>query len=246
MIPTDPAANPPRFLTTRWSLVAAARVPDEQGRRALAELCRLYWYPLYAWIRRRGYTRDEAEDLTQGLFARLLERDGLASFQSARGRFRAFLLGACRHYLANEWDRARAEKRGGDRTRLPLDFGDAEERYAREPDRGEVDRLFERRWALTLLEQVLVRLRGEFESAGKTEHFEALKGTLIGDESAPSYARIGERLGMSESAVKVAVHRLRKRYRELLREEIAETVSSPEEIEEEIRDLFEALGRRGK
>jgi RNA polymerase sigma-70 factor (ECF subfamily) len=233
-----------RFATTHWSLVAAARDPDAPAARdALAALCNAYWYPLYAFIRRRGYHGDEAQDLTQEFFARLLEQDFLRTVDRGKGKFRSFLLAACQHFLANERDRARAAKRGGGRPCLSLDFAAAESRYHHDPVAGDTpEKLFERRWALTVLDQVLGRLRDEFHQAGKGPLFEAVKGSLTGEKNAAPLARLGEELGMSGGAVKVAVHRLRKRYRELLREEIARTLDGEGQIDEEIRDLFAALG----
>jgi RNA polymerase sigma factor (sigma-70 family) len=232
---------PRGFATTRWSLVVAAQQgAAPEAHDALADLCRLYWYPLYAYIRRRGHDTNQAEDLTQAFFARLLEKDGLAAVTPARGRFRSFLLAACQNFLANERERANALKRGGGRV-VSLDLGDADGRYRREPDHSETpERLFERRWALTLLARVLGRLREDYEAAGKGRLFEALKGQLTGDGTAP-YAALGEELGMTQAAVKTAVHRLRRRYGELLREEIGETVATQAEIDSEIQALFRAL-----
>lgn len=213
-----------------------------QAQEALAVLCRTYWYPLYAFIRRQGFTADQAQDLTQEFFARLLEKDYLAAVDREKGKFRSFLLAACKHFLSNERDRARAQKRGGGREFVSIDPQLGESRYGLEPAHdATAERLFERRWALTLLEQVLARLREEFHQAGKGRLFELLKTCLTGDKTVP-YRRAGEELSLSESAVKVAAHRLRKRYRELLREEIGQTVSDPEQIDDEIRSLFAALG----
>ncbi len=231
------------FATTRWSLVVAARDRTAPAaRQALAELCRLYWYPLYAFIRRQGHPHDRTQDLTQEFFARLLEKDGLASVDRARGRFRSFLLAACRHFLANQGDRERAQKRGGGRRLVSIDFHGAEEQYGCEPAHAETaEKLFERRWALALLEQVLARLRNEYEGAGRGRLFEGLKDRLTGDARGMSHARVAAQLGLSEGAVKVAVHRLRRRYRDLLREEIAQTLDDPGQVEDEIRALFAAL-----
>ncbi len=242
--PADPGpASGGRFATTHWSLIVAAQdasVPE--ARQALAELCRLYWYPLYAFIRRNGHADDRAQDLTQEFFARLLEKDGLAAVDQSKGRFRSFLLAACRHFLANQWDRDHAQKRGGGAV-LSIDFDGAEDRYTHEPAHDETpERLFERRWALALLERVLARLRGEYEAAGKGHLFACLKGRLAGEGATASHARTAAELGVSEGAVKVAVHRMRKRYRELLRDEIAQTVDDPGQVEDEIRALFAALG----
>jgi RNA polymerase sigma-70 factor (ECF subfamily) len=235
--------QPPRgFATTRWSLIVAARGPDApQAREALSQLCEAYWYPLYAFIRRRGHGPDDAHDLTQEFFARLLERDFFGAADPARGRFRAFLLASCKHFLANEHDRAGARKRGGGRPLAPLHFDNAEGRYSREPSHdATADKLFERRWAVTLLDRALARLGEEFAARGKAEQFDRLRVFLVGDQ-APQAAAAAE-LGLSAGAVKVAVHRKRQRYRELLREEIGHTVEGPEQIDEEIRDLFAALG----
>jgi len=234
-----------RFASTRWSIVAAAgRKESPEARAALAVLCQAYWYPLYAYARRRLARADDAQDLTQEFFARLLEKDYLQGADPHRGKFRSFLLTAFKHFLAKEHERAAAQKRGGGRQPLSLDFQDGERRYHHEPaDPTTPEMLYERRWALTLLEQALARLRQEFTSAGKEQLFEALKGTLTGDGTAEPYARIGQDLGLSEQSVKTAVHRLRRRYQELLRAEVAHTVASPEEVEDELRDLFAAVRR---
>ncbi len=231
------------FPATRWSLVAAAKGgASPESRRALAELCQTYWYPLYAYVRRRGFPHEAAQDLTQEFFARLLEKGGFESVDPARGRFRSFLLAACNHFLANEHDRATALKRGGCRPALPLEFDDAEGRYRREPAHDLTpERLFDRRWALALLEAVLGRLRREYEAAGKGRLFELLQGHLTGDAGRP-YAEAAAELGVSEGSVKVAAHRLRGRYRDLLRDEIGQTLADPAEVDDEIRALFAALG----
>lgn len=211
--------------------------PDAQA--ALAELCGIYWYPLYAFARRSGHLQEEAEDLTQEFLARLLEKDWLASVDRAKGRFRAFLLASMKHFLANEWRRAQTLKRGGAATFVPFD---AEERYAAEPaDRFTPETLYERRWALTVLENVFASLRAELAAAGKSELFDTLKDLLSPDPANLSYREAGERLGLGEDAVKMAVYRLRKRYRDLLRAHIAATVGSSGEVDAEIRDLFRAL-----
>lgn len=226
------------FRETRWSLVFSAQGGDE-AQGALAELCRLYWYPLYAFVRRSNYSREEAEDLTQEFFARLLAKNWLADVDRTKGRFRAFLLAAMKHFLANEWRRAQAEKRGGKHHFVPLDVSDAEERYHHEPADGLTpELLFDRRWALTVIENVFATLRAEMEHAGKHELFETLKDLLSLDARHLSYAEAGSRLGMTEDAVKMTVYRLRKRYRDLLRAHIAATVSTNAELESEIRDLF--------
>jgi len=243
----DPPAPGPRgFATTHWSLVVAAK-PDEasrsRARKALEELCKAYWYPLYAFARCRGYSSDEAQDLTQSFFARIIETGGLAAADPARGRFRSYLLGAMKHFLANEWHRARARKRGGDVTFLDLDALDPEARYALEPARStDPDAGFDREWAQETIAHAMVKLRAETEARGKGELFEELKGSLIGDERARG--ETAARLGMTAGAVKVAVHRLRQRFRELLRAEIAETVSDPSDVDVEMRHLVAALRRK--
>jgi RNA polymerase sigma-70 factor (ECF subfamily) len=196
---------------------------------------------LYAYARRRLGHVQEAQDLTQDFFARLLEKNMLASAQPERGRFRAFLLTAFKNFLTNEGAKARAHKRGGSQAPLPLDFQAGDSRYALEPAHDWTpERLFERQWALTLLQQVLGNLRSDFAKAGKEKHFDHLKVHLTGEATA-SYADLGAELDMSEGAVKVAVHRLRSRYRELLRREVAQTLAAPEDVDDEIRRLFEAL-----
>jgi RNA polymerase sigma-70 factor (ECF subfamily) len=231
-----------RFATTRWSLVLAAGLggtPD--AARALAALCESSWYPLYAEARRRGFGAEEASDRVQGFFARLLESDGIAVADPARGRFRSFLLAAFGHFLANEWDRQRAKKRGGDRKIASLDARDGELRLFREPAHESTpERVFDRRWALALIERALGRLESEYARAGKAAVFAALKPALGGDRGVP-YADLARTLGISEGAVKVAMHRLRARAGELIRDEVAQTVGSPEEVDDELRLLFAAL-----
>ena len=231
------------FATTHWSVVLTAQRSDStRAQAALSVLCRTYWYPLYAYVRRQGQSPEDAQDLTQEFFARLLARNYLADVSRDKGRFRSFLLAALKHFLANEWDRARAAKRGGGQPPLSLDDTEAENRYRLEPaDTMSADRIFERRWALTLLEQVLRRLRDDHSAAGKLGLFEELKPCLVDAGSSAPYAELGTRLNMSEGAVKVAVHRLRQRYRELLREEIAQTVATPAEVEDEIRQIIAIL-----
>lgn len=232
-----------QFASTHWSVVLAAGRESSQGaREALTRLCQAYWYPLYAYIRRQGRGPHDAEDLTQEFFARFLEKKFLADVHRERGRFRSFLLAALKHFLANEGDRARAHKRGGRCKFISLDERAAERRYALEPREDlSADKIYERRWALTLLDQVLSRLKGEFADAGKAEQFERLKIFLSVGRSAAPYSAVAAQLRTTEEAVKVAVHRLRKRYRELLREEIAQTVAGRDEIEEEIRHIIAVL-----
>jgi len=224
-------------------VLAAGRSDTTRARAALEQLCRNYWHPLYAYVRGTGYSREEAEDLTQEFFARLLAHNSVARADPARGRFRSFLLASLKHFLANEWERARAQKRGGGAQLLPLEFDSAETRCAQPVAPGDTpDRAYDRQWALSLLEVVLGRLRQEYRDAGREDMYLGLKDTLGGARSEMPYRELGTRLGLSEGAVKVAAHRLRQRYRELLREEIANTVAGPEEVEEELRHLFAALG----
>jgi RNA polymerase sigma-70 factor (ECF subfamily) len=234
---------PRRFQTTRWSLVLEARSADAaEARAALAALCEVYWYPLYAFVRRKGYDADQAQDLVQGFFARLLERNDLATVDRSKGRLRSFLMAACSHYLANEADRERADKRGGGRQPISIDQLQAEGRYHREPADGLTpERLYERQWALALLDQVLARLAAEMERAGKASLYEALRPALLGAAERAPYAEIGRALGLSEEAARAAAKRLRHRYRELLREEVARTLADPEGVDVEIRGLFAAL-----
>lgn len=232
------------FATTHWSVVlAAGRRDTTRARAALEQLCRSYWYPLYHYVRRRGYGPEDAEDLTQGFLARLIERDAIARADPERGRFRSFLLGSLKHFLADAWDKARAEKRGG-LPSSPLDFRAEETRLGEPPDVALTpDQAYERRWAITLLEQVYGRLAAEFEREGRHAQFDALRVALAGPRGDVPYAEISRQTGMTEGAVKVAVHRLRQRYRALLRETIAQTVATPEEVEDELRYLLRVLGR---
>ena len=231
-----------QFPATHWSLVLRAGGDDTRSREALARLCQTYWYPLYAFVRRHGHGPEDAQDLTQGFFAHLLENHALATVDRARGLFRSFLLASLRNFMANEWDHAQAQKRGGGKAHVPLDTTSAETRYGREPaDPASPDKVFERNWALTLLEHVLERLRAEQAAAGKGAQFEQLQDCLMGSSDAPRYAVLAGRIGLHEEAVRMAVSRLRRRYRELLRDEIAQTVSSAAEVEEEIRHLFAVL-----
>jgi RNA polymerase sigma-70 factor (ECF subfamily) len=232
-------------VTTHWSVVlTAGRSDTTRARDALAKLCQSYWYPLYAYARRRGYSPADAEDLTQGFFERLLEQNWIADADRTRGRFRTFLLSAMTHFLADEWDRARAQKRGGGVPLLPLEFDTAETRYSREPaDHATPEQHFERRWAMTLLEQVLVRLQNEYQQDGKADLFALLNPCLVGDRAAQPYADLAKRLGATEGAVKSAVHRMRQRYRQVLRDEIANTVAGPAEVEAELRHLFAVLAQ---
>jgi RNA polymerase sigma factor (sigma-70 family) len=233
-----------QFPTTRWTLVVAAGAPHlKEARSALISLCEGYWYPLYSYLRRRGYPADQAQDLTQGFFMRVLEGRYLDRADPEKGRFRSFLLTSLKFFVADEADRQRAHKRGGGVV-LPFEFASGEDRYQREPSHQETpERIFERRWALAVLDRVVERLRNEFVHQGRPEHFERLKVFLLGNSDAP-YATLAREMNTSEGALKVAIHRLRKRYRELFRQEIADTVSDPGEVESELRFLAAALTRK--
>jgi RNA polymerase sigma-70 factor (ECF subfamily) len=227
------------FATTSWSLVLAA---GGRSQEALAELCQTYWYPIYAYVRRRVPDVNEAQDLTQGFFCRLLEKEAIAKAQPHRGRFRAFLLTALKNFLANEWNKARTEKRGGGKTKLSLDFGSAESLIQIEPFHELTpEKLFERRWVVALVNEVLNRLQAEFAGAGKLHHFEQLKGALTGELTADDYERAGETLGITTAAAKQAAYRMRKRYREMFRQEVARTTAGEEDVEDEMRRLLRNL-----
>jgi DNA-directed RNA polymerase specialized sigma24 family protein len=239
----EPAAKiPGLFATTHWSVVlGAGQLDAERAGEALETLCRTYWYPLYAYVRREGYEAPDAQDLVQGFFARLLSKNYLGQVGPQKGRFRSFLLAALRHFLSDQRDRDRAAKRGGGAEIVSLDAQEAEERYRLElVDRMDAERIFERRWAMTLLEKALYRLREESIVGGKVQLFELLRDFVAG-ESDISCSEAAVKLGQTESAVKSAVHRLRQRYRELVREEIAQTVADPAEIEAEIRYLITVM-----
>ena len=247
--PWPPSIPPPVLRETVVSPPRAGRssprpriVPRPRGMMPSPPCAAPTWYPLYAFIRRRGYAAHEAQDLTQGFFAFLLEQESLALVDRARGRFRSFLLASCAHFLSHQRERGQAKKRGGGRSFVSLDFAAAEGRDDREPaDHQTPEKLFDRRWALTLLNQVFARLRGEFAARGKGLLFERLRVFLLGEKSAGPYADVAEEFGMTEGAIKVAAHRLRQRFREVLREEIARTVDDSEQVEDEIRELFAAL-----
>ena len=240
--PTPPPAD--CFATTRWTVVANAGSENApQAAQALEELCGAYWYPLYTYIRRRGHSREDAEDLAQSFFARLLEKNFLEGVSSGKGKFRAFLLAALKHFLANEWDRANRQKRGGGLAPISLDWQDAETRYQIEPaDLLSPDKLYDRAWAVTLLERVINRLREESAASGKAELFEQLKPFLMAGKGAIPYGKAAAALGLTEGAARVAAHRLRQSYRRLLRAEISQTLSDPAQVEEEMRALFRAFG----
>jgi RNA polymerase sigma factor (sigma-70 family) len=234
-----------QFTTTHWSVVLNARNTDSsQGAGALEQLCRTYWYPLYAFVRREGYSHHDAEDLTQGFFERLLAKNYLAQVDQTLGRFRSFLLASLKHYLSDRRDHQRAVKRGGGKVTFSFDSQTAEELYQLEPGNElTAESIFERRWALTVLDEARRHLRKEYVAAGKAELHARLRIFEAGDAGLPSYAEVGAALGLSESAVKSAAYRLRQRFRELVRAEIAQTVHSPEEIDDEIRHLLAVIGR---
>ncbi len=241
--PATKASSGDIFATTHWSVVlTAGRRSSPQAQGALEELCQVYWYPLYVYVRRRGHSKEDAEDLTQGFFARLLEKNYLERVDCEKGRFRAFLLAALKHYLFNERDRAMRLKRGGGVQPLSLDWQEAEHRYQVEPsDQFSPDKLYDRAWAMTLLEKVIDRLRDECAADDKAALFEKLKPFLMFGKGAIPYPEAAADLGLSEGTVRVTVHRLRRRYREMLREEIAQTLSDPAAIEEELQALFKAF-----
>ena len=230
------------FVTTHWSVVlTAARSDTTRARAALENLCQAYWHPLYAYVRRRGYSPEDAQDLTQAFFARLLKGNAVATVAPEKGRFRSFLLASMNHFLADEWDKARAQKRGGGRL-ISFDLQSAETRLGEIPvENFTPEKAFEHRWATTLLEQVYQRLRDGYAAQGKAALFDTLRITLAGKSIAAPYAELARQLNMNEGAVKVAVHRLRQRYRALLREIIADTVSTADEVEDELRYLFRTL-----
>lgn len=231
-----------RFLTTHWSVVCAAGQSDSTcARDALARLCQTYWYPLYAYVRHRGHSPADAQDLTQEFFAHLLSRKSLQEIKREGGKFRSFLLAAMNHFLVDDWRKARVEKRGGGKI-ISLDGRDAETRFGREPvDKLTPERLFEQNWAITLLETVYARLESEYKASGKASLFDALRFCLTGERSAVPYAHLAAQLAMPENTVKTLVRRLRGRYRELLREEVAQGLASTTELEHELNCLFRAL-----
>lgn len=239
--PDSPGAA--QFATTRWTMVVAAGQEDSPGARgALAYLCQRYWAPLYFYLRRRGYEKSQAEDFVQGFFTHLLEKQGLQSVKPQKYRFRSFLLASLKNFVADEWRRTQAERRGGGKCIVPLEFEQAETRYCLEPtDRLSADRLFDRSWAMTVIGRAMETLDREYANAGKGKLFEQLKGHITTEPEAGFYRSSADCLDMSEGAVRVAAHRLRRRLRELIRGEIAETVTTPEQLEEEIRDLFAAF-----
>ena len=223
---------------------AARSGEDRHAQEALSALCLAYWYPIYAFVRRLGHSADEAEDLTQGFFTRVLQKGYLDDFQAERGRFRSFLLAALKHFIANERSSARALKRGGAQTTLPLDdlLQDAERRYSLEPrDRLTPDRIFERQWAMAVLTRVFDQLQDEAVASGKGAQFERLKGLLVGEDDDIGYRALAAELDTTEGALKTALHRLRQRFKERLRDEISHTVSNPVDVGDEVRYLLTAL-----
>jgi RNA polymerase sigma-70 factor (ECF subfamily) len=248
MFPSEPvavasAAKLACFKTTHWSVVQAAGEEDvAQATEALEKLCSTYWYPLYAYVRRQGHDAHEAQDLTQAFFTRLLEKEYVGRASRDRGRFRSYLLTALNHFLADDWKRANRQIRGGGRQIFSLDEQTPEERYRHEAvDEMSAEKLYERRWAMTLLDQVLAQLEKEFIDLGNVALFAELQVFLLGEQIAPAYKEVAAKLGLTDGAVKAAVYRLRRRYRELLREEIAQTVATGDEIEGELRHLFAVL-----
>ena len=241
----NPAVAHGPFLTTRWSVVLRAGAGDApDAAAALAQLCRDYWYPLYAFVRRRGHSVEDAQDRTQGFFLQIIDGALLARASAEKGRFRSYLLGALQHFLANEHRSAQTQKRGGREQFVSIDEMQGEQRFALEPaDAMTPEMQFERSWAFALLERVCVRLGEDYEQAGRAELFEKLQPYLAGKAQMAGYDELGRELAISASAVAVAIHRMRRRYGELLREEIAHTVASPEEVEEEIAYLLEVVAR---
>jgi len=230
------------FNTTHWSVVLAARGESTNAQEALEKLCRVYWYPLYAFVRRQGHSPEDAEDLIQGFFARLLQRKDMETVQRERGRFRSYLLVSLKHFTLNEQLRARAEKRGGGHSLISLDEVEAEKKFAQEPvDKSTPEKIFERRWAMALLDKVLERLRQEYEATDRLRLFDTLRWFLSDEPAEQSQAEIGAQLGLSTGAVKQAVWRLRQRYRELLHEEVANTVATAADIDDEVRHLVAVL-----
>jgi RNA polymerase sigma-70 factor (ECF subfamily) len=244
--PGEPAVAPGAnsgFAQTRWSVVLlAARTDTVRAEAALGQLCRAYWYPLYAFVRRSGHSAEDAQDLTQEFFSRLLEKNWLAEADPARGRFRSFLLTALKHFLANEWDRSQRLKRGGGQQFVALDAATAEERYALEPrDPATPETLYDRRWALTLLTRAQDRLRAENKAGGEGERYELLEPTLVGERTSLPYAELAVKFGVEETTVKSWVLRMRRRFRLLLREEAGETTGNAEDVDAELAHLFSIL-----
>jgi RNA polymerase sigma-70 factor (ECF subfamily) len=242
----EPKPQPGKwFATTHWSVVLAAGHDSSPGaQEALEKLCSAYWYPLYAYVRRQGRSPEDSQDLTQAFFAKLLEKKSLRHAQKERGRFRTFLLTSLKNFLSHEWEKAQSEKRGGGRIHLSWDQTTAEDRYQLEPVSDLTpEKVFEQRYALTVFQQALNRLREESVTEGKSDRFDQLKGFLTDEPGPGAYKAVAERLGMSPESVAVLVHRLRQRYAELVREGIAHTVGSPAEVQEELRYLIGLVGK---
>jgi RNA polymerase sigma-70 factor (ECF subfamily) len=237
---------PRAFPNTRWSVVlAATQRPSPESAAALESLCRAYWYPLYAYVRRCGQSPHDAQDLTQEFFRRLLEKRWLDSADREKGKLRTFLIGALKHFMSNEWRRASTQRRGGGQSQVPFDTEFAESRYAADHSATlAADETFDRQWALTLLDLTLNRVEAEFVKAGKLVHFEALKNCLMAERGAIDYAAVANRLGVNEGAARVAVHRLRKRFREIYREEISQTLADGADLDTELQQLAAALARK--
>ena len=240
----DSTAPGDRFATTHWTVVlAAGRRHTPQSDGALEELCRAYWFPLYAYVRRRGHNKEDAEDLVQAFFARLLAKNFLAGLDSEKGKFRAFLLASLKHFLANEWDKSQTQKRGGGRPHFSLDWQTADTKFqVAATNAPSPDQIFDREWALALLAKVIGRLEKECAADGKAALFAQLKMFLTAGKGEAAQRDVADALGLEEGAVRVAVHRLRKRYRILLREEIAQTLANAADVDEEMRSLFGAFG----
>jgi RNA polymerase sigma-70 factor (ECF subfamily) len=240
---SSPLSQQRVFATTRWSVViSAGRQSSPESNLALASLCEVYWYPLYAYVRRRVSDVNEARDLTQAFFCELLEKNYVESADPDRGKFRAWLVTAFKHFLSKEWEKAKALKRGGGLAPIPLDFAAADSSLGIEPATHLTpEQFYDQQWAITLLAHIMDRLQSEFEQDGKGGQFDILKGRLVGDHDGASYDEAAAALGMNEAAARKAVARMRRRYRELLREEISQTVSQPEDVDDEIRNLFATL-----
>ena len=243
MTPEAHDGPPSAFVTTRWTHVLSARGDSPQARAAMGELCEAYWMPVFRFVRRSGHDEDAARDLTQGFFAQLLAQNGLDTLESGRGRFRSFLLGAVKHFLADEHDRAHAAKRGGKHVTLPLENGtdSSTSLQVEAPGSPPPDTFFDRQWALNVIDRALQALALEFKSADKSLYFETLKPWLVGDMGFEPQKEAGARLGLSEGAVKVAVHRVRKQFRSLVKAEISQTLAAPDDLSEELRYLVEVL-----
>ncbi len=246
---SDKTKNPPGgnrvFATTQWSLVVAAAKNDSVSgsKEALEQLCENYWYPLYAYVRRRGFSPDESSDLTQAFFAQFLEKNSIEHADPERGKFRTFLLTSLKNFISNQWRSEQALKRGGHLKKISLEISRGEEKYALEPvDETTAEKLFDRRWAMTLLSAAFDKLQSEYAQNGKQELFDQIKPYLVGNNDNVPYRQVAESAGITENAVKVSVHRLRKRCGLLLREEIAQTVNSEDEVDEELREMSATLG----